>query len=87
MGYSLITSYDLPASKSIGSDIAWPVAVRRRRAEIEREQTAVDLGYKESKRTDQYGNAFRYRAKVSHAHDSAIALGLGRLPAPRVTSA
>ncbi len=25
---------------------------------------AIDLDYKESKRTDQYGNAFRYRAKV-----------------------
>jgi len=26
--------------------------------------TAFDLNYKESKRTDQYGNGFRYRAKV-----------------------
>jgi hypothetical protein len=26
--------------------------------------TAIDLAYKESRRTDQYGNKFRYRAKA-----------------------
>lgn len=28
----------------------------------------LDLGYKESKKTDQYGNRFRYRAKVKDVH-------------------
>jgi hypothetical protein len=31
---------------------------------------SIELDYKESKRTDVYGNLFRYRAKVWGAHGS-----------------
>jgi hypothetical protein len=32
----------------------------------------IDLDYKISKRTDQYGNAFKYRAKVKDTHDAQL---------------
>jgi hypothetical protein len=34
--------------------------------------TRIDLDYKESKRTDEYGNRFRYRAKVWDTHDAKL---------------
>src|SRR5205085_9649047 len=33
---------------------------------------ALDLDYKESKRTDQYGNKLRYRAKVYDVHGAHV---------------
>ena len=32
----------------------------------------IELDYRESRRTDQYGNQFRYRAKVKDAHDAQL---------------
>jgi hypothetical protein len=34
--------------------------------------TSIDLNYKQSRRTDQYGNRFRYRAKVKDTHDAQL---------------
>jgi hypothetical protein len=34
--------------------------------------TTLELRYKESKRTDQYGNKFRYRAKVKDVHGAQV---------------
>jgi hypothetical protein len=34
--------------------------------------SSIDLDYKEAKRTDQYGNRFRYRAKVKDVHGAQL---------------
>jgi hypothetical protein len=34
--------------------------------------TAMDLDYRESRRVDQYGNRFRYRAKVRDVHGAQL---------------
>jgi len=34
--------------------------------------TVIDLNFKPSKRTDQYGNHFRYRSKVKDTHDAQV---------------
>lgn len=34
--------------------------------------TSIDLDYKESRRTDEYGNRFRYRSKVKDAHGAHL---------------
>jgi hypothetical protein len=33
---------------------------------------SIDLDYKISRRTDQYGNQFRYRGKVRDTHDAQL---------------
>lgn len=32
----------------------------------------IEIDYKETKKVDQYGNRFKYRAKVKDAHDAKV---------------
>jgi hypothetical protein len=52
----------------------------RTRAELD--VTALSLNHKESKRVDEYGNRFRYRAKVRDERRARVGRGLavGRVP-------
>lgn len=39
---------------------------------LDRGLASIELDYKESRKTDQYGNQFRYRAKVRDIHGSQV---------------